>query len=420
MKRLYNIAYQIEEIWHSLKEHRKRNILTGFGVSWGIFILVLLVGAGNGLQKGVMVLFQDYTQNSFWVYGGKTSLSKPGQNPNRLISFKQQEIEILKEWYPEIEHTSPELKYNGKLLHSKTKSYHRFECYGIKSDYFNIKTYNKSQGRFFNPLDDEQNRNIAIIGQDIAEGLFDHKNVVGKYFCIDGIWFQIVGVLAEKSLFSNNKRHIYIPFGTLQNHFFANKNINCFALSLKPENSARKFEKSIKNYLSKNYQFDIEDKNAIYINNVQSNAKSIKGLFKTINGFLWLVGFCMLLSGIVGVSNIMLVVVKERTQEIGIRKAIGAPPKSILYMILNESIIITFISGVTGLFAATIIVNLINLIIGDIISDSNSIFKGLDVNIPIAIGAILTLVIAGAIAGVYPARKAASVLPIKAISSDNP
>ncbi|GAB7089283.1 ABC transporter permease [Marinifilum fragile] len=419
MKRLYNIAYQIEEIWHSLKEHKKRNLLTGFGVSWGIFILVLLVGAGNGLQKGVMVLFQDYTQNSFWIYGGKTNISKPGQNSGRLIRFKQQDLSVLKKWYPEIEHTSPELRYNGKLLNSKSNSYHRFECYGINSSYFKIKTYTKSQGRFFNPLDDQQNRNIAIIGKDIAEGLFEKEDVVGKYFCMDGVWFQIIGVLAEKSLFSNNKRHIYIPFGALQNHFFKDKSMNCFALSLKAENSAKRFEESIKNYLSKNYQFDVEDKNAIYINNVQSSAGSIKGLFKTINGFLWLVGFCMLLSGIVGVSNIMLVVVKERTQEIGIRKAIGASPKSILYMILNESIIITFISGVTGLLAATVIVNLINLIIGDMISDSNSIFKGLDVNIPIAIGAIITLVISGAIAGLYPARKAASVLPIKAISSEN-
>ena len=419
MKRLYNIAYQIEEIWHSLKEHKKRNILTGFGVSWGIFILVLLVGAGNGLQKGVMVLFQDYNQNSFWIYGGKTSLSKPGQNSNRLISFKHHEIEKIKKWYPEIEHTSPELRYNGKLLNSKSNSYHRFECYGINSDYFNIKTYTRSKGRFFNPLDDEQNRNIAIIGKDIAEGLFKKEDVIGKYFCMDGIWFQIIGVIAEKSLFSNNKRHIYIPFRTLQNHFFRNKDINCFALSLKPENSANKFEESIKTYLSRYYQFDIEDKNAIYINNVQSDAKSIKGLFKTVNGFLWVVGFCMLLSGIVGVSNIMLVVVKERTQEIGVRKAIGASPKSILYMILNESIIITFISGITGLLAATLLVNLINLIIGDMISNSNSVFKGLDVNIPIAIGAIFTLVISGAIAGVYPARKAASVRPIKAISADN-
>ncbi len=414
-----NIIYQVEEIWFSLKEHKRRNMLTGFGISWGIFILILLVGAGNGLQKGVMILFQDYKQNSFWVYGGKTSMVEPGKQANQKIVFQQQDLDQLQQWFPEIKTTSWEVPYRANYLRSETKSYNRFECLGVESKYFQIKTVTTSQGRLLNKLDDDLQRNVALIGEDIAKGLFDNSNVTGKYICIDDNWFQVVGVLESNSLFSNNKSQIYMPFSCLQNMMSNTQALNQFTFSLHANKSAIHFEEILLNYLSGKYDFDIEDKNAIYINNLQSNSSSLKSLFGTINGFLWMVGFCMLLSGIVGVSNIMLVVVKERTQEIGVRKAIGATPKSILYMILNESIIITLIAGFIGLISASILIYLINILIGDIIADKSSIFKGLSVNIPIAIGAILTLVFSGAMAGLYPARKAASVLPIKAISSDH-
>jgi len=414
-----NIIYQLEEIWFSLKEHKRRNMLTGFGISWGIFILILLVGAGNGLQKGVMILFQDYNQNSFWVYGGKTSIVEPGKQADQKIFFQQRDLNQIQQWFPEIKTTSWEMSYAASYLRSETKSYNRFTCLGVESNYFQIKTFKTSQGRLFNKLDDNLQRNVVLIGEDIAKGLFDNCNVIGKYICIDNNWFQVVGILESNSLFSNNKSQIFIPFSCLQNMFTNSKPLSSFAFILHTQSTATNFENILLRYLSKKYDFNIDDKNAIYINNLQSNSSALKNLFGTINSFLWMVGFCMLLSGIVGVSNIMLVVVKERTQEIGVRKAIGATPKSILYMILNESIIITLIAGFIGLISASILVYFINILIGDIISDNNSIFKGLSVNIPIAIGAILTLVFSGAMAGLYPARKAASVLPIKAISSDH-
>ncbi len=417
--KINNILYQLEETWFSLKEHKRRNMLTGFGISWGIFILILLVGAGNGLQKGVMILFQDYNQNSFWVYGGKTSLVEPGKQANQKIIFQQEDLHQLQQWFPEIETSSWEMPYAASYLRSQTKSYNRFECVGIENTYFQIKTFRTSQGRLLNKLDDELQRNVVLIGEDIAKGLFDSSNALGEYICIDDNWFQVIGVLESNSLFSDNKNKVYMPFSCLQNMFANSKPLTCFAFMLQKEASPKLFEKTLLAYLSKKYDFNIDDKNAIYINNLNSNSSSLKSLFGTINGFLWMVGFCMLLSGIVGVSNIMLVVVKERTQEIGVRKAIGATPKSILYMILNESVIITLIAGFVGLISASILVYLINFLIGDMIADKNSIFKGLSVNIPIAIGAIITLVFSGAMAGLYPARKAASVLPIKAISADH-
>jgi len=409
--------YQFEETWDSLKQHKNRNILTGFGVAWGIFILVLLVGAGSGLQKGIMVLFQDYTQNSMWVYGGQTSMSKPGQRAGRQILFQNFELNHFAQRYPEIEVISPEVRYLGKQLHSATKSYRRFSCYGVNHSYFKIKTYKTSQGRILNPNDEATKSKVAIIGKDIAKALFSKNDALGNYFCLDGIWFRVVGILAEKSLFSDNSNHIYIPYPTIVSQFNMGKDIDTFAFALKSDISATKFEEEFKQYLASKYKFHTEDQNAIYIENLQADAKTFNSLFKIINGFLWLVGICMILSGIVGVSNIMLVVVKERTQEIGVRKAIGAPPRNILFMILNESIVITFIAGMVGLISASGVVFLINAAIGGMIADKSSIFKGLEVNLPIALSALILLILSGALAGLYPARKAASVLPIKALNS---
>jgi len=411
--------YQFEEIWDSLKQHKNRNLLTGFGVAWGIFILVLLVGAGNGLQKGIMILFQDYTQNSLWIYGGETSMSKPGQRSGRTISFKEHELHLFSKRYPEIKEISPEVTYPGKKLHSKYKSYRRFKCFGIKSSYFNIKTFKVERGRLLNPNDELTHAKVAVVGQQIAKGLFGKEEAIGEFISLDGVWLQIVGILAEKSLFSDNQEYIYLPYQTLKDQFNYGENVNCFAIALAKETPPLKFEEGFKTYLSRKYKFHKDDKNAIYIENLQADAKTFNSLFKSIQLFLWLVGICMLLSGIVGVSNIMLVVVKERTQEIGIRKAIGAPPKSILFMILNESIVVTLLAGITGLVSASIVVFLINASLGSMIMDKNSVFKGLDINIPIALGALILLILAGAFAGLYPARKAASVMPIKALNSDN-
>lgn len=411
--------YQFEEIWDSLKQHKNRNFLTGFGVAWGIFILVLLIGTGNGLQKGVMIMFQDYTQNSLWIYGGKTSMSKPGQRSGREIQFKKFELELFSKRFPEIINISPEVTYPGKQLHSKLKPYRRFSCFGVESNYFRIKTFNAEKGRLLNSNDEKTHAKVAIIGQAIAKGLFGKKDALRQFFSLDGIWFQVVGILAEKSLFSDNQQHIYIPYQTIQDQFNLGKTLDSFAIALKSDTSPVKFEEEFKTYLSKRYKFHKDDKNAIYIDNLQSEAKTFNSLFKSIKLFLWLVGICMLLSGIVGVSNIMLVVVKERTQEIGIRKAIGAPPQSILFMILNESIVVTLLAGIAGLVSASIVVFLINASLGSIIMDKNSVFKGLEINIPIALGALILLILAGAFAGLYPARKAASVMPIKALNSDN-
>lgn len=409
--------FTLEETWDSLKQHKNRNILTGFGVAWGIFILVLLVGAGSGLQKGVMSIFQDYTKNSMWIYGGKTSMSKPGQRAGRHIIFNTQDLDIIQERYPEIEYMSAELSYSASSLHSLDKTYRRFKCLGVKHSYFNIKTFDTSTGRLLNPSDEALCRKVAVIGKDVALGLFGKTKALGKYFCLDDVWFKIVGILSDKSLFSDHNNDIYLPLSTLQLQYNKGNDIDCFAFALNNKTDAEKFEKNIKSYLARRFKYSVDDKNAIYIDNMQASTASFNSLFKIINIFLWIVGICMILSGIVGVTNIMLVVVKERNQEIGIRKALGATPNSILWLIINESIAITLVSGIVGMLSACGAVFVINAIVSNLLDDKNSIFNGLEINFAIAVSAIILLVISGALAGLYPAKKAASVMPIQALNS---
>jgi hypothetical protein len=153
--------FAIQESWEVIKQHKNRNLLTGFGVAWGIFILLLLVGTGSGLQKGIMVIFQDYSQNSIWIYGGRTSLAKPGQHSGREIRFTDKDLNLFKKRFDEIRYISPEIQYSGEQVNSKIQSYHRFKCYGVKNDYFKIKTFKIQKGRLLNPIDNQKHKKVS-------------------------------------------------------------------------------------------------------------------------------------------------------------------------------------------------------------------------------------------------------------------
>nr|WP_320117526.1 ABC transporter permease [uncultured Marinifilum sp.] len=411
--------FAIQESWEVIKQHKNRNLLTGFGVAWGIFILLLLVGTGSGLQKGIMVIFQDYSQNSIWVYGGRTSLAKPGQHAGRQIRFTDKDLNLFKKRFDEIRYISPEIQYSGEQVNSKLQSYHRFKCYGVKNEYFQIKTFKIEKGRLINPIDNRKHNKVAVIGKKIVEGLFEDTNPIGQYICLDGVWLQVIGVLSQNSLFSSNPSHIYVPIETLKDQFGLENNLNCFSIALNSDSSPETFEKKLKNFLARKYNFNSEDKNALYVENMQVRSKTFNNLFRWINFFLWIVGISILSSGIVGVSNIMLVIVKERTVEIGIRKSIGASPWNIRLMILNESILITFLAGLVGIICSTGTIWIINALISAFSNNDNALFKGLEINFTIALTALLLLTISGTLAGLYPARKASSMLPVKALNSIN-
>ena len=407
------------EIFHSLQQHKVRNVLTGFGVAWGIFILILLLGAGQGLQDGVLKLFSAYAQNSIWVYAGQTSETRKGGKSGEQIVFNQELLTNLKNRFPQIQFLSPEVTYSGSSTVSYQKKHQIGRIKGVDLNYFKIKLLNIEKGRFINPLDEKEKRPVCILGSNIYEVLSNNKQLIGEYINIAGNWFKVIGVLEKSSTLNHGEQDaVYLPFTAFQNSFGIKNAFFVFGLLLKEHTDSEMFETKLNEFLAHQLHFEKTDSKAVFISNMNQQVKSFNKLFIGIKLFLWFVGFSMLLSGIIGVGNIMLVIVKERTKEIGIRKALGGRSKSILLMVVSEAITITLLAGMVGLFFGLIIIGLANYLLGQLYAADEVLINSFTVNIPVIIGAVILLVISGALAGIIPAKKAAEVMPVKALNQE--
>jgi putative ABC transport system permease protein len=407
------------EIYHSLKQHKVRNILTGFGVAWGIFILILLLGAGQGLQDGIMKLFSSYAQNSIWVYAGQTSETQKGGKSGEQIVFNQELLTNLNHRFSQVKFLSPEISYNGNAIVSYQKKHQIGQVKGVGLNYFDIKILNLGKGRLFNPLDYKEQRPVCIVGSNLVKVLAKNKQLIGEYINIADNWFKVIGVLEKGTALNQGEQNaVYIPFSAFQNSFGNNNAFFLFGMLLNDHTDSEGFETKLKDFLAHQLHFEKSDNKAVFISNTNQQVKSFNKLFAGIEAFLWFVGFSMLLSGIIGVGNIMLVIVKERTKEIGIRKALGGRSKSILFMVVSEAITITLLSGLVGLFLGLIIIELANYLILKLYDAEEVLINSFTVNVPVIIGAVILLVISGALAGIIPAKKAADVMPVNALNQE--
>lgn len=411
----------IQEAFSSIKQSKTRSILAGFGVAWGILILVVLLGTGKGFQQGILQLFNAFAQNSMWVYGGQVSeksLDKSKQG--KSIIFNQTDIEILKERFSEIEYVSPELNYRGNSLTSYGQNATYPEIKGVLSDYFKVKIIKPEEGRLLNALDNKKYRRVALIGRQVADVLFPTETSLGKSINISGTYFTIVGIIEKGSIFTQSEQNvIYVPYNTFKDCLNRSREFNAFVLTLYKNTDASVFEKEVKSFLGRRKGFDIEDKKALFILNFENQVKAFDKLFTGVDLFLWFIGLCILLSGIVGISNIMLVIVKERTFEIGIRKAIGAKSKSILLMIITESIVITTMAGSAGLILGALFISLINWGIASFFDSKDLLFTRASIDFPVIIFALFILIFAGGLAGFLPAKRAADITPVEAIRHES-
>jgi putative ABC transport system permease protein len=414
LNRLYYI-----EIKQTLKQHKSRNVLTGFGVAWGIFVLILLLSAGQGLQNGISHMFSDYAKNSLWIYGGKSSIIKDGNLEGKQINFSSSLLVNLKARFNEIEYLSPEItNFQNSFIYYKDQS-QISTVKGVGSKYFDIKLLALESGRKFNPIDEVTERPVCVISDKSKEILFRNENPIGKYINISGGWYKIIGVLSKNSMFNqNDQQSIFITYNCFLKNFNQSLDINVFGILLKDNVNTEKFEKKIARFLSHNLEFDIHDNKAIYILNFNEQVKSFNKLFQGIEIFIWFIGICLLFSGIFGIGNMMLFVVKERTKEIGIRKAVGATPKEILIMILLESIVITTLSGIIGMLTGFGFVVIINWIIQSLNDNKEALISSLSINIPMTLFSLVVLILSGCIAGLIPAKKATEIIPLEALNKE--
>jgi putative ABC transport system permease protein len=408
----------LQEILYTLRMNKLRTGLTAFGVFWGIFMLMLLLGAGRGMQNGVYEDFGSDVLDFIVAYTGTTSVAFKGMGLGRQIQLTLEDVEAIKQQIPGVRFIAAESQREGVSIVYERKSA-SFAVLGVPDEYFDVKeSIPFNFGRKINPLDERELRKITVIGSVVAERLFG-KDVdpVNKDVRVNGVIMKVVGVFYDKGNRGRDSERIYIPQPTFQKMFGESNRIG--SIWLRPEIGLDGFalEKSVIELLQRRHSVSPEDKRAIRSFNMAEPAKMVNGLFFGINALIWFVGMGTLMAGIVGVSNIMIITVKERTREIGIRKALGATPFSIVGTLLFESILVTGIAGYAGLVMG---VGLIELISFGLNSAGAQLpfFKNPEINFQVAITAIVLLVVVGALAGLMPALRAAKIMPIEAMRAD--
>jgi len=401
-----------EEIMASILRHKVRTVLTGIAVAWGIFMLVILLGMSQGLQNGIAYNFESDAINSIWLFPGRTSKPFDGLKEGRRIQFTNDDYDFLKEQFPEISELSGEYSLGGERLVKYKQLALAFQVMAMHPEGRVVENIVIEKGRWLTEEDQQRKRKVGVIGQIMKDKLFPDEEAVGKEVMIDGVNYKIVGVYSDKEG-EYSMRRIYLPVATAQQVYSANEKLNRLFLAagdLTVEEMST-LENDIRNALSKRKKFDVTDRRAIYINNFAENFKDFQSLMFAIKSLMWIVGVFSIIAGVIGVSNIMLIIVKDRTKEIGIRKAIGATPQSIVGMIFQESIFITAISGYLGLAAGVGVMSLFRGV-------ESEFFRSPEIDLSIAVTATFILIIAGGLAGLLPALQAARINPVKAIKNE--
>ena len=417
---------QFQEIFSTLKQNKLRTTLTGLSVSWGIFILIILLGAGNGLRNGVMENFQERAVNRISLWTGRTSMPFRGLKSGRNLQFADKELGVIQNEVAESRLITPQSNNNQTI--SNGGEFGSYRVRGVMPDYLGIEKLiiKPDDGRFINQLDIKNENKVIVIDKKIEETLFKEKSALGEYVKVGQLMFMVVGVNSKKQGWGSPSA--YIPFSTFQLIFNPNKKFNSITftvegLDTKAENET--FNEALRKEMGQSMSFSSEDTQAIYLNNSQEDYIQTQKIFGGITMFVAIIGIFTLIAGIVGVSNIMLVSVKERTREIGIRKAIGASPMSILKIIVLESILITAIFGYIGMIAGIGVTELANFLMEQAAAQQvptdgpqMSIFKDPTVNLGYVLISTGILIVAGVIAGYMPAYKAVKVKPIEAMRKE--
>lgn len=405
---------KLQEIFHNLKKNKLRTILTGFAVSWGIFMLIILLGSGYGLENGVRKAFSQDAINSLWISSGQTSMPYQGLKQGRRIRFKNNDYDDLKQSIKGREYIAARY-FLGRNTTVRYRSLAgKFQVVGIHPEYAELEMLKPGSGRLLNASDQAAKRKVAILGPKTKQELFSSTSAVGRYVLIKNIAFQVVGVFTDEGDEWGLDR-VYIPISTMQHLFSRNDRIHDFAMTIDTFaiRSPQSVEDDIRQRLARRHRFNSEDRRAVFIHNTMVSYQKYMRLFANIRIFIWIIGIGSIVAGIVGVSNIMLITVKERTREIGIRKAIGASPASIIDLILTEAIMITFFFGYLGLVAGIAGLEIMTHSIRGV-----AYFENPEVNLSTAFGAVLLLVLSGTLAGLFPARRAAGIRPVEALHDE--
>tara|TARA_R100000935_G_scaffold13736_1_gene27415 strand:- start:17343 stop:18587 length:1245 start_codon:yes stop_codon:yes gene_type:complete len=407
-----------QEIFETIRKNKLRTFLTGLSVASGIFILVILLAIGQGMQNGVAKEFENDAANRISVWTGVTSESYKGLNPGRRIQMDNRDYETAEaKNIDQLEYKSGVYSlWGGLISYGNESGSYRVE--GVRGDYQFLENASMVTGRFINNNDLNNYEKVVVIGNRVYQDLFKQKNAIGEYIKITGIQFKVIGVYTDPGG-EREETRVFIPLTTSQRIYNAGNDLRSLVFTLKPEDNfdqalaaSEAFSAELENDLKTRYSISPTDERAVNINNSLENAKRFFDLMNMIRWFFWGVGICTIIAGVVGVSNIMLIIVKERTKEIGIRKAIGAQPLSIIGMILHESVFVTAIAGFVGLIFSLLLLEFVGPLI------ETDYIRNPSVDFGVAITTVFILIIAGTLAGFFPARRAAKIKPIVALRDE--
>jgi len=412
--------------WHEIKatllHNRTRTFLTAFGVFWGIFLLMVMLGTGAGLRTGVLREFQGTATNSFFLWSQRTQKPWAGMPAGRSIGLTNGDVQAIREKVPEVELVAPRNQlggHDGGNNVSRGRKAGAFSVMGDYADIQRIQSFNVTTGRFLNPLDTEEARKIAVIGTGVQKVLFaPSENPIGQSIVINGVYFQVVGVFLSARSGDEGEEDaqtIFVPFTTFQRAFNYGDRVGWMAVTSRPEVPASVAEEKVLALLRSRHQVAPDDGRAFGHWNLEKEYGKIRGLFQGVRFLVWLVGAGTLAAGAIGVSNIMLIVVKERTKEIGIRRAVGAKPSAVVTQFVVEALILTASAGYLGMVAGIALIELVDRLLPP---GGTRMFVNPDVGISEALQALGILVAAGILAGLAPAQRALQVSPMAALRSE--
>lgn len=413
----------LNEIWNSVRNNKLRTALTGFAVSWGIFLLICLLGAGNGIINAFQGSSDRFVTNSMAVWGGITSLPSGGYKEGRRIELDKGDLQITtgKEFEDNVGVVAPVTNSVNDNLILGTKAV-RTSMSGVTPEFQAIEKIILQKGRFINPLDLKEQRKVVVLSTK-HEKEFGGGNLLGRWINMHGFSFKVIGIIQSDE--SDWRVSAYIPYTTMKGIFYPGDEIGQISLTFNGINNleeSNEFESRYTSRLKTHHEAAPEDPNAVWVWNRYSQNAQISQGQRLISIGMWILGLLTLVSGIVGVSNIMLISVKERTHEFGIRKAIGAKPRKILSLIIAESVSITAFFGYLGMGLGMLACEIMDKTLGsrtmDLGFDTIKMMDSPTVGLDVAIEATLLLIVAGTLAGLIPAWKAAKVKPIEALRAE--
>lgn len=404
-----------QEILDTIKTNKLRSFLTAFSVAWGIFMLIVLLGSGQGLANGIAYQFRDDAINSIWVFPGQTSIPYKGLAPGRAVQLTNDDRTEIRGGVSGVDHITSRFRINGNLRVRYKEETTTFDVRCVHPDHLYLEKTIMTEGRFLNELDISEYRKVAVIGVKVKDALFKKDPPMGKNIEINGIAFSVVGLFTDDGG-ENEQEKIYIPISTAQRAFGGANRVGMIMMTTgdTPLEQTEGMAKDVKHRIATRHTISTEDPRALFVNNNNEEFHRFTSLMAAIRMFVWIVGIGTILAGVVGVSNIMIITVKERTREIGVRKALGATPWSVVSLILQESILITSVAGYFGLVLGIAVLELA----AKNLPPGSEYFRNPEVDLVVAVEATLLLIVAGLAAGFVPARRAAAVRPVDALRNE--